>query len=175
MNIPQTYHTARLSWRPLQLSDTAAIYRQFSDADMCRYFSEPPCTYAEAQDIITHYRKQTGRAMRWALINAETQQFVGTCGFHYLDTIQRQVEIGYDIWKDYWGQAYMREVLPALMSICGDALPVDIIYALIDRDNRASLAVATRAGFMEAPALRPLDTPTELCLVYRITRPSVAG
>ncbi|MFM7679245.1 MAG: GNAT family N-acetyltransferase, partial [Roseiflexaceae bacterium] len=81
---PRTLTTARLHWRPLQVSDAAAIYRQFSDPEMCRYFTEPPCSYSDAQDIISHYRTSAGRYMRWALYDAISGQFVGTCGYHCL-------------------------------------------------------------------------------------------
>lgn len=171
MLIPTILRTPRLHWRPLAVSDGAAIYRQFSDAVMCRYFSEPPCRYADAQDIITHYRTRMGRVMRWVMHDEATGHFVGTCGYHYLNESQRHVEIGYDIWRDYWGQGYMREVLPRLLEVCVTHLPVDTVYALIHRDNAASIQVVRRAGFVATPPLRTPDTADECCWVYHFTQP----
>lgn len=173
--LPLVYTTSRLHWRPLQRSDEAFVYRQFSDPIMCRYFSEPPCTYAEAQDIITFYRTSTGRVWRWMLCDVHTGIPVGTCGYHYMDGERRQVEIGYDIWREYWRQGYMRDALPALIHICATTLPIDIIYALIDRDNRASLALVSQFGFQHGIARRALDTPTQACLSYVVTRPAAAA
>lgn len=170
MYIPTTIHTTRLDWRPLRPCDDAFIYRQFSDAQMCRYFSEPPCSYAEAQDIITFYRTSTGGRMRWMLTDRITRRDIGTCGYHRLDRTARMVEIGYDIWRDYWQQGYMREALPQLVQLCATYLPVDRIYALIDRDNVASRTTVGHAGFVQTNPCRTLDTDTQICMTYDITR-----
>lgn len=170
MDVPHTLKTARLHWRPLHINDAAVIYRQFSDPDMCRYFTNPPCSYSEAQDIITHYRMSPGRYMRWAMHEGTTGEFVGTCGYHYLDESRQHVELGYDIWKAFWGVGYMREVLPMLIDICRTSLPINVVYVLVHRQNAASLRVAERAGFVATAPLRPLDSVDECCLAYRVTQ-----
>ncbi len=165
------YHTARLNWRVLSMPlDQAAIYRQFSDAEMCRYFDEPPCTLAEAQDIITHYAlaPDSARYRRFALIHRLTGAFVGTCGYHFLNREQQSVEIGYDIWKDYWRQGYAREMLPQLLGICFAIPDINLVYAVILPDNVASIGVVVSAGF------RQIDPPPRLAdtsyVVYGISR-----
>ncbi|WP_208919979.1 GNAT family N-acetyltransferase [Paenibacillus uliginis] len=52
--------TNRLFLRQLDNSDLQDIYRQFSDYDKCRFFSDPPCTIEEAQDIFNHYQHKNG-------------------------------------------------------------------------------------------------------------------
>lgn len=171
--LPQYHSTARLRWSPLDDQDIDVIYRQFSDPDMCRYFSEPPCSYAEAAEIIQMYQHSNGRKMRWKLNTLDSGAFVGTCGFHYYDAEKRHAELGYDIWKAYWNQGYMREVLPALIALCVQFLQVDTLYVLVDGNNAASIAVATRAGFVASAPFRPIDAPTEICFAYRVTSPQV--
>lgn len=165
------YQTARLDWRLLSMQyDQAAIYRQFSDIEMCRYFDEPPCTLAEAQDIITHYATAPIAASyrRYALIQHNTGAFVGTCGFHFLNDEQQSVEIGYDIWKEYWRQGYAREMIPQLLEICVAIPNINLVYAVIHPDNMASIGVATSSGFVQiAPPPRIADTS---CVVYGISR-----
>ncbi len=169
MDVPLRYATAQFDWLPLEESDIDVIYRQFSDPDMCRYFSEPPCSVAEAAEIIRMYQHTNGRRMRWKLIHRTTNEFIGTCGYHYYNPHKRHVELGYDIWKAFWNHGYMREVLPALISLCADCLDIDTIYVYIDENNAASLAVAQRAGFVASPPFRPFDSPNEVCLAYQIT------
>ncbi|MEK5031584.1 GNAT family N-acetyltransferase [Paenibacillus sp. FSL R7-0302] len=112
MNLSEPFTTSRLHFRLLNQSDTDAVYKQFSDPDMCRYFSEPPCDYNEAVEIIEHYAQPEGKDHhRYGMFDRETGSFIGTCGYHYWDAERKQVEIGYDIWKDYWGQGYMSEAL----------------------------------------------------------------
>jgi ribosomal-protein-alanine N-acetyltransferase len=165
------YRTERLVWRTLSMKhDQASIYRQFADDEMCRYYDEPACTLAEAQDIIAHYANATPTSnyTRFVLMSATTSAFVGTCGYHYLNRAQGSVEIGYDIWKDYWRQGYAREMMPTLLDICFAIPEVTLVYAVILPDNAASLHTAARAGMTEIPPpLRLADTPH---VVMGITR-----
>jgi len=36
---------------------------------------------------------------------------------HYWDRELKQVETGYDIWKDYWKQRYVSEAMPGLIRL----------------------------------------------------------
>ena len=105
---PTTLHSPRLIYRTLTVEDHESIFRQFSDADMCRSFSDPPCTWQEAADIITHYASPSAskRYARWGIYLATSGEFIGTCGYHFFDATTAQVEIGYDIWKALWGNSY---------------------------------------------------------------------
>jgi ribosomal-protein-alanine N-acetyltransferase len=132
----------------LNAADLPVVARQFSDPEMCTYFSEPPCTMEQAEAIIDHYRNPEGQDhLRYGLFDKRTDSFVGTCGYHYLDLGCRQVEIGYDIWKEYWRQGYASEAVAKLIAICFDFLPVDCVYVLVHPGNRASLATARKLGF----------------------------
>jgi ribosomal-protein-alanine N-acetyltransferase len=165
------YRTERLGWRALSMQhDQACIYRQFADAEMCRYYDEPACTLAEAQDIISHYANATPASnyARFALISTTTGEFVGTCGYHFLTREQGSVEIGYDIWRDFWRQGYAREMVPQLLRICFAIPQVELVYAVILSDNIASIQTVAGAGFIAiTPPSRLADTPH---IVMGITR-----
>ncbi len=154
--VPLTLHSPRLIYRVLTMADHQSIYNQFSDADMCRTFSDPPCTWQEAADIITHYGSPSTnkRYARWGIFHATTGEFIGTCGYHFYDAATAQVEIGYDIWKTHWGNGYATEAVGSLIAYIWTALQVHTIYALILPENVASLAVARRHGFVTSPMLR---------------------
>lgn len=158
MRLSEPFATERMNVRLLRLEDLDAVYRQFSDPDMCRYFSEPPCDMEEAKGIIEHYQNPEGKGyLRYGLFDKNTAAFIGTCGYHYWDQERKQVEIGYDIWKDYWRQGYVSEVLPALIRICFDHLGVDCIYILAHPENKASMASAGKFGFQECTPCRTTD------------------
>lgn len=165
------FHTPRLNWRSLSMyHDQAAVYRQFSDSEMCRYFDEPACTLAEAQDIITHYAfaSSTAGYRRFALMHHLTGEFIGTCGYHFLNHDHQSVEIGYDIWKGYWRQGYAREMVPKLLEICFAVASIQLVYAVILPDNVASIGTVVSAGFrLIAPPPRLIDTTYA---VYGIVR-----
>lgn len=161
----------RLTYRILTAEDQEVVYRQFSDEDMCRYFSDPPCSWEEAADIISHYGSPdaTKRYARWGMFLTQGGSFVGTCGYHYYDQPRAQVEIGYDIWKAYWRLGYGAEAVQALIHFIWETLSVQTIYVLIDPHNTPSLRLATSLGFRESVLLRDTTDGPFVCLALQRT------
>ncbi|MGE5559584.1 MAG: GNAT family N-acetyltransferase [Chloroflexota bacterium] len=165
MSLSQPFETSRLRFRLLTEADLDVVHRQFSDPDMCRWFSEPPATLAEARGIIEHYRAPEGQDhLRYGMFAKETGEFIGTCGYHYWDRDRRQVEVGYDIWKAHWRQGYVSEALPVLLSLCFARLGVDHVYILVHPENIASIASVRKFGFRDCEPCRQPDTENEICL-----------
>jgi ribosomal-protein-alanine N-acetyltransferase len=155
MRLSEPFETKRIKFRLLDINDIEVVCRQFSDPDMCRYFSDPPCDLEEAKGIIEHYQRPEGKGhLRYGMFDKETDIFIGTCGYHYWDRELKQVEIGYDIWKDYWKQGYISEALPVLINICFEHLGVDCTYILTHPQNVASIASVRKYGFKECEPCR---------------------
>lgn len=165
MNLSEPFETKRMNFRLLEINDITVICRQFSDMDICRYFSEPPCNMEEAKEIIEHYQApERKNYLRYGIFDKLHNAFIGTCGYHYWDTELKQVEIGYDIWKDYWKQGYMSEALPVLMDICFTHLGVDLIYILTHLQNQASQATVIKFGFKECALRRFINDEQQICM-----------
>ncbi len=165
MRLSEPFETERMKFRLLNIHDIEEICRQFSDPDMCKFFSEPPCDMEEAKGIIEHYQNPEGKGyLRYGMFDKETDAFIGTCGYHYWDNELKQVEIGYDIWKDHWRQGYMSEALPVLINICFEYLGVDCIYILTHPQNKASMASVRKFGFKECKFCRNPDVEPQTCM-----------
>lgn len=165
MNLNDNIETERMKLRYLNSNDIDVIYRQFSDTDMCKYFSESPCDMEEAKGIIEHYQKPEGKnELRYGMFHKQTGDFIGSCGYHYFDKDRKQVEIGYDIWKEYWRKGYASEVLPILINICYEYLGVDCIYILVHPQNKASIKTGRKFGFKECEPCRIPDVEQEICM-----------
>ena len=165
MSLLQLFETERMKFRLLNSNDIKIVFRQFSDPDMCRYFSEPPCNMEEAKGIIEHYQNPEGKGyLRYGMFDKETDAFIGTCGYHYWDNEHKQVEIGYDIWKEYWRQGYISEALPVLINLCFEHLGVDCIYILAHPQNKASMASVRKFGFIECEPCRKVDVEPQICM-----------
>lgn len=155
---PATLTSPRLTWRGLQHRDVDVIYRQFSDSEMCAYFSDPPCSRLEAAELIAHYTNINPISYwRYATFTHATAEFIGTCGYHFYDASAKQVEIGYDVWKQHWRHGYATEILTVLLSLCVHTLEVNTIYALIGTHNLASQALAHKFGFKPGAFLREVS------------------
>ena len=151
-------------------TDIPVVYRQFANPEMCTFYDEPPCTLAEAQDIITHYTSHAEHAgyRRYVVCDVHTGAFIGTCGYHYLNRSDGSVEIGYDVWKDYWNQGYASEMIEPLLSHCFAIPEVTLVYAVIDPRNHASIAVVRRAGFEQIlPVPRIAHTQLNVYGIHR--------
>jgi len=163
-----------MKFRLLNPSDLAVVCRQFSDPDMCRYFSEPPCDEEEAKGIIAHYQNPEGNDhLRYGMYDKATGDFIGTCGYHYWDMERRQVEIGYDVWKAYWRKGYVSEALPALLRICFEHLGVDCVYILTHPENEASMASVRKFGFQSCAPCRKPDVEPQVCM--KLMKSEIAG
>jgi RimJ/RimL family protein N-acetyltransferase len=77
----------------------------------------------------------------------------------------RAAEVAYWLGENYWGQGWMTRVLPIFTSQSFLRHRLDVIYAWISKDNRASIRVAQRAGYQR-------DTyPGETRLAESLRRP----
>lgn len=74
------------------------------------------------------------------------------------------MEIGYDIWKDYWGQGYMSEALPVLLNTCFTHLNVECIYILTHPQNAASMATVRKFGFEQCTPCRAVEGEPQVCM-----------
>jgi len=83
----------------------------------------------------------------FALVRREDGRAVGGMGFHGVPDEEGRTEIGYDLAEGARGQGYATEALRALSEWALARDDVRTVFAMIERDNLASQAVVTRAGF----------------------------
>jgi RimJ/RimL family protein N-acetyltransferase len=83
----------------------------------------------------------------FALVRHEDGRAVGAMGFHGAPDEDGRAEIGYDLAEAARGNGYATEALRALSAWALARDDVHTLFATIDRDNTASQAVVTRAGW----------------------------
>jgi [ribosomal protein S5]-alanine N-acetyltransferase len=161
----QPFDTERMHFRLLHDTDLDAVYRQFSDPEMCEYFSEPPMDLQAAQQTINFFQHpERDPYLRYGMFDRTSGELIGTCGYHHLDRELNQAELGYDVWKEHWRKGYASEALKPLIDMCFHALGVNQVYVLIDRNNLASIRTAEKFGFRVSEPCRPLDEPGQVCM-----------
>jgi ribosomal-protein-alanine N-acetyltransferase len=85
---------------------------------------------------------------RWALFDRVTGEFVGRGGFRRVEVEGRpEVELGYAIVPERWGEGLATELSRAAVGIAFDDLGLTEIVAFTLPDNRASRRVMEKAGF----------------------------
>ncbi|MFJ3304531.1 GNAT family N-acetyltransferase [Streptomyces sp. NPDC086549] len=88
----------------------------------------------------------------FVLVRREDGRAIGGMGFHGAPDEEGRVEIGYDLVEGARGQGYATEALRALADWALARDDVRTLFATVERDNTASQAVVTRAGFTQVSA-----------------------
>jgi ribosomal-protein-alanine N-acetyltransferase len=140
--------TARLRMRPWNLpGDEEAAAELFCDADLMRYI---PVGAQPAERVAGIVQRMIDNAQRdgfglLALVEKESGRVVGECGLaHIPDT--RDIEIAWFLARSAWRNGYATEAARAILTYAFAQLHIPRVYALIDRENARSIAVANRLG-----------------------------
>lgn len=142
--------TPRLYLRRLLPTDLDALFALYSDPQVRRYFPEGTLTYQETKEELEWFlngHPQYPDLGLWATIHKPTGQFIGRCGLLPWTIDGRQeVEVAYMLTKACWGQGLATEVARGIARYAFEQLGYSRLICLIDRDNAASIRVATKIG-----------------------------
>jgi [ribosomal protein S5]-alanine N-acetyltransferase len=140
--------TSRLILREFSSDDTDALALVLSDPETMRFYPAPFDRAGVEQWIgrnLERYRKH-GHGL-WAMVLKSNMETVGDCGLT-LQEVDRvvEVEIGYHVRRDLWGQGLATEAAQACRDVGFNRLPVDRLISLIRPENLASRRVAEKNG-----------------------------
>ena len=140
--------TARLRMRPFRDGDLDALTSMFSDPIAMRYLGGP----RDRERCLNDLRKYVATwelhaAGPLAVIRKSDDRLLGRSGLWPCkvdDVIE--LEVGYFIERESWGQGYATEACRAVLAAAIDH-GIDRVVALVALDNVASIRVAEKAGF----------------------------
>ena len=164
--------TQRLSLREFQLEDVDALAAILSDRETMRYY---PMSFDRAAVADWIQRNRTRYANDdhglWAMILKSSCELIGDCGLvrHSVDAVD-EIEIGYHVRRDLWGQGYASEAARACRDFGFANLEVDRLISLIRPENLASRRVAEKNGMTIWKEVTKADL---LHYVYAIKRDQV--
>ncbi|CDG84206.1 GNAT family N-acetyltransferase [Janthinobacterium agaricidamnosum] len=153
----KTLSTARLTLRPPRHGDEESLFRLHSDAQVMRYFSEPPWTdparaARQVEDDVGAFGRE--EYLRFCIVLNGTQQMIGNCTLFALHRQNRRGEIGYALDRACWGQGYMHEALDALLEYAFVERDLHRLEADVDPRNSGSAHCLQRLGFSAEGLLR---------------------
>jgi ribosomal-protein-alanine N-acetyltransferase len=151
MDLWPALETERIILRKIRNTDIEFIFQHFSNPDVCRYLvdAEPVKTLEEAQEIIDwcNLESEAPSNNRWLIVWKETQQPIGTCGFHRWDTTNNIAETGYDLTRPFWNRGVMTEALTRIIPFGFDQMMLNRIQAFVHIENIASYTLLKKLGF----------------------------
>jgi [ribosomal protein S5]-alanine N-acetyltransferase len=148
MDFP-SLETDRLLLRELTLEDRFAIFRNYSDPDVTKWFFDEPFTRIEqAEQIICEFMKKAedGEGLTWGILLKERPELIGTCGYENF-MLGARGEIGFDLEKAYWGKGYMTEALEVIITYGFQVLKLSEVCAHTYSHNMRARRVLEMLGF----------------------------
>jgi len=142
--------TARLILRRLTTDDLDHLFTLYHSPEVRKYYSEGIPSYEETRQelewmINTCYAKY-GFGM-WATIHKPTGKFIGRCGLTPMDIEgHEEIEVGYMLAKEYWGQGLATEAAQAIMQYGFEYAGLARLICVINPGNQASSRVALKIG-----------------------------
>jgi len=147
-NIPEI-HTDRLVLRRLKVADSWDMFEYAKNPDVTEFLTwraHPNIEYTREylQFVGTHYT--IGDFFDWAIVLAEEDKMIGTCGFTRIDYTNNCAEIGYVINPAYRGREIADEAVRAVMRFGFERLKLNRIEAKFMEHNLASKRVMEKTG-----------------------------
>jgi ribosomal-protein-alanine N-acetyltransferase len=164
--------TRRLSLREFEPEDLDALAAILSDPETMRYYPAP-FDRAAVADYIQRNRTRyanDGYGL-WAMILKSTRELIGDCGLvrQSVDGGD-EIEIGYHVRRDLWGQGYASEAARACRGFGFANLAIERLISLIRPENLASRRVAEKNGMT---ICKQVTRANLLHYVYAIKRDQV--
>lgn len=139
--------TERLYLREFIPEDGKHFFQMNNDSEVIKYTGDPPFTDQDAANtFIKNYDAYSKTGIgRWAIIRRSDKEFLGWCGLKY-NTDERVVDIGYRLYRCYWGNGYATESAKATIQYAFQSLRYPFLVAHAHRDNHASHSVIHKCG-----------------------------
>ena len=166
--------TKRLILRPLSLEDKDDLFEYRSDSETNRYQGWIPKTMEDVEVFIGKISKEINERGTWfqlAIIEKESQKMIGDLGIHFIDSEDKQVELGCTLNKDFQNMGFATEALIRVIDYLFRDLNKHRITTSIDPANKSSIRLVERIGFRkEAHFVQPLSVKGEWVddLVYAL-------
>jgi RimJ/RimL family protein N-acetyltransferase len=126
-----------------------------SDAQVHKYVGKKPVkTLQQSCEMIDFIRKQyaDNGIGRWAIIEKQSDEFIGWTGFKLMrekiNGFENFYDFGYRLKQKFWGQGYATESGRAALEFGIPYLQLKFLYAMTDVNNLASQNVLNKLGFV---------------------------
>lgn len=140
--------TPRLILRPWMMDDYDDFLRLRTNPEIMRYIKPQgiptPEQVRERYEKIIAAREKNGFGS-CAVVYRKTGRIIGWCGLQPYDNPE-EIEIGYAIEKEFWGQGIVSEAAEATLRYGFETLCLDRIVAVAIPENRGSSRVMEKIG-----------------------------
>ncbi len=134
----------------MKMADSNSLFNIWSDPDVTKFMNITNFTHEEQAKEMIDFINQLAmehKAIRLTIIEKESNEIIGSCGFNSFDVENATAEIGYDLAKAYWGNGYAPECISALVDYAFTTLNINKIEAKVEPGNINSIKVVEKLHF----------------------------
>lgn len=149
--------TERLTIRPIEKKDAYSVFNYRSDADTNMYQGWIPKTIEDVHDFINKVATKINIEDSWfqfVIIEMSSKEIIGDIGVHFLDSDNKQAEIGCTLAKKHHGKGFATEGLKSVIEYLFNNLDKHRIIGSIDPENIQSIGLVERLGFIKEAHFR---------------------
>ncbi|KUF43396.1 GNAT family N-acetyltransferase [Myroides marinus] len=148
--------TTRFELRILEGETYQEFLKIATDEEMLYYIGIPSNEVAEEKKKAQYgFRTYNKSYLMFLIIDRETSDILGYCGYHTWYLEHDRAEIGYGLYSDNWkGKGVMTEVLNTVLHYGFTEMNLRRVEAFISPDNVASLSTVKKFGFIKEGQLR---------------------
>ena len=137
----------RLYLKEFTNNDVDNLFRLNGNADVMKYI-RPPETDIDVikkliKKIINYYSDNPGLGV-WAGYEKLSNEFIGFFELAHLDTTD-EIEVGYRLFKEYWGQGYATEMTKVLIDYGFNKMGLKQVARITHPENSASRNVIKKS------------------------------
>ncbi len=141
--------TARLKIREITVGDVPRLYELYADESITRYmeplFPEQEKELEYTRAYIKNVYEFYGYGM-WVIVLKESGEVIGRVGLESKEGMDG-LELGFMLGVQYQHLGYACEACGAVLAYAGRELGAERFYALVNRENTASIRLCERLGF----------------------------
>ena len=144
--------TKRLCLRRIIDSDAENLFELRINEQVMKYIDRPrPRSIEDVQALIITIDNNLNenRGIAWGITTNESDQLIGTIGFHKIYPENYRAEVGYMLSPIYWKSGFMSECLQTVVTFGFYQLQFHSIEANINPDNDASRQLLKKLGFKQ--------------------------
>jgi len=149
--------TDRLILRQITYKDIDVLYDIYKREDVMIYFGIFPVKKKDQiENMIRQYEISFHQknSIRWGLFLKETEELIGSCGFHNWNKGFSRAEIGYELHPNYWNKGLMSEALREILRFGYYEMALNRIEALVYPENKNSNNLLEKLGFKNEGMLK---------------------
>jgi len=149
--------STRLRYRKIIFDDAKEIFSIRSNDDVMKYMDVPRhYSLSDSEELLRSiedsYKNEKG--INWAIIEKDSNAFIGYIGFIRIFSEHCRGEIGYALKPEYWGKGYMYETIYKIVKFGFHEMKLHSIEANVNPMNERSKKVLERVGFKKEAYFR---------------------